>query len=81
MHQVETLADAKWNSLMASKPKEFNLNTTQQFVAKASLLARKWQDKLEHFQEVKEKVLKLVTDLGPSFEGAKVEERKTVEGQ
>jgi hypothetical protein len=61
--------------------KEFNLSTTQQFIAEASLLARKWQDKLEHFQEIREKYLELVPELGPSFEGAKEEERKTLEGQ
>jgi hypothetical protein len=49
MHQVETLLDVEWNSLIASKLKEFNLNATQQFIAEASLLARKWQDKLEQF--------------------------------
>jgi hypothetical protein len=81
MHQVETLADAEWNSLIASKPKEFNLNATQQFVAEASLLSRKWKDKLEQFQEVREKSLELVPELGPSFEGAKEEEIKTPEGQ
>jgi hypothetical protein len=81
MHQVETLADAEWNSLIASKLKEFNLNATQQFIAEASLLARKWQDKLEQFQEIREKSLELVLELGPSFEGSKEEERKTPEGQ
>jgi hypothetical protein len=45
------------------------------------LLARKWKDKLEKFQEVKEKFLELLPELGPSFEGAKVEEIKTPEGK
>jgi hypothetical protein len=60
MHQVETLAYAECNSLIASNPKEFNLSTTQQLVAKSSLLARKWKDKIEQFHEVKEKSLELV---------------------
>jgi hypothetical protein len=60
MHQVETLSDAECNSLIASNPKEFNLSTTQQLVAKSSLLARKWKDKIEQFHEVKEKSLELV---------------------
>jgi hypothetical protein len=61
--------------------KEFNLSATQQFVAEASLLARKWKDKLEQFQEIKEKALEIVRELVPLFEGAKVEESKTLEGQ
>jgi hypothetical protein len=32
---------------------------TQQFVAEASLLARKWQDKIKSFQEVRKQALKL----------------------
>jgi hypothetical protein len=64
MHHVDTLADAEWNSFNSSKMKEFNLGETQQFVTEDSLFARKWQDKLGKFQEVKEKVLELVLDLG-----------------
>jgi uncharacterized coiled-coil DUF342 family protein len=77
---VETLVDAEWNSLIASKPKEFNTNATQQFVAEASLLARKWQDKIEHFQEIREKSLELVPELGPSFEGSKEETTRVMDG-
>jgi hypothetical protein len=65
MHQVETLVDEEWNSLITSNPKEFNTSATQQFVAEASLLARKWQDKIEHFQEIRKKSLELVPELGP----------------
>jgi hypothetical protein len=46
---------------------------TQQFVVEASVLSRKWQDKVENFQEVRKKSLELVPELGPSFEGAKEE--------
>jgi hypothetical protein len=35
MHHVETLVDAEWNDLIASKLEEFNLSETQQFVAEA----------------------------------------------
>jgi len=65
MHKVETLENAEWNAIIAFKPKEFNLNATQQLVAKASLLFRKRKDKLEQFQEVRKKSLILVADLGP----------------
>jgi hypothetical protein len=37
------------------------------------LLSKKWQDKVENFQEVRKKSLELVLELGPSFEGAKEE--------
>jgi hypothetical protein len=60
-------------SFIASNLKEFNLNATQQFIVEASFLARKWKDKLEQFQEVREKYLELLPKLGPSFEGSKEE--------
>jgi hypothetical protein len=66
-------ANSEWNSLVASKPEEFTTGATQQFVVEASVLARKWQDKVENFQEVRKKSLELVPELGPSFEGAKEE--------
>jgi hypothetical protein len=73
MHQVDAIADSEWNSLVASKPKECITDATQQFVVEASLLARKWQDKVENFQEVRKRSLELVPELGPSFEEAKEE--------
>jgi hypothetical protein len=42
-------------------------------VAEASLLARKWQDKVGSFQEVRKWALELVPELGPSFEEEKEE--------
>jgi hypothetical protein len=32
MHQVDTIADFKWNLLVAAKPKEYNKEMTQQFL-------------------------------------------------
>jgi hypothetical protein len=46
---------------------------TQYFVFEASLLARKWHDKIGGFQEVRKQALELVPELGPSFEEAKKE--------
>jgi hypothetical protein len=43
-----------------AKPKEYNKEMTQQFLAEASLLTRKWQDKVENFHEVKHRDLELV---------------------
>jgi hypothetical protein len=73
MHQVDATTDSEWNSLVASKPKGCITDATQQFMAEASLLARKWQDKVGSFQEVKKWALELVPELGPSFEEAKEE--------
>ena len=74
MHQVDAIHDLEWNSLVASKPKECITDTTHQFVTKASLLSRKWQDKVENFQDVsKIRALKLVPKLGPLFEEDKEE--------
>jgi hypothetical protein len=73
MHQVDATTDSEWNSLVASKPKECITDATQQFIVEASLLARKWQDKVGSFQEVKKQALELVPELGPSFEEAEEE--------
>jgi hypothetical protein len=73
MHQVDATTDSEWNSLVTSKPKGCITYATQQFVAEASLLARKWQDKIGSFQEVRKQALELVPELGPSFEEAEKE--------
>jgi hypothetical protein len=63
--------------LVASNTKADKKETTQQFVAEASLLTRKWQDKVGNFQGVKQKALELVPELGPSFEEVKEEKAQT----
>jgi hypothetical protein len=73
MHQVDAISGSKWDSLVASNPKECITDTTHQFVAKTSLLAKKWQDKVDNLQEVRKRSLKLVLDMGPSFEEEKLE--------
>jgi hypothetical protein len=79
MHQIDATADSEWNSLVAAKPKEYNKDTTQQFLAEASLLTQKWQDKVEIFHGVKHRALELVPELGPSFEEVKEEKAQTEE--
>jgi hypothetical protein len=73
MHQVDAIANSEWNSLVASKPKECIKNSTHLFVVEAPLLSRKWQDKVDNFQEVRKRALELVPNLGPSFEEDKAE--------
>jgi hypothetical protein len=68
MHQVDATADSEWNSLVTSNPKGCITDATQQFVAEASLLSRKWQDKIVSFQGVRKRALELVLELGPLFE-------------
>jgi hypothetical protein len=70
MHQVDATPYSEWNSLVTSKPKEHIKQATQQFIAEASLLAMKWQDKVGSFQEVNKRALELAPELGPSFEEA-----------
>jgi hypothetical protein len=65
--------------LVAAKPKEYNKEMTQQFLAEASLLTQKWQDKVGSFQGVKHRALELVPELGPSFEEVKEEKEQTEE--
>jgi hypothetical protein len=50
MHQVDATEDSEWNLLIDSKRKECSKEKNQQFVAEASLLTRKWQDKVGKFQ-------------------------------
>jgi hypothetical protein len=77
MHQVYATTDSEWNLLVASNPKRCSTEATQQFVADASLLSRKWQDKVGNFQGVRERALELVLELGPSFEEAKEEKAQS----
>jgi hypothetical protein len=79
MHQFDATTDSEWNFLVASKTKADSKETTQQFVAEASLLARKWKDKVGNFQGVKQRALELVPKLGPSFEEVKEEKAQTEE--
>jgi hypothetical protein len=73
MHQVDATTDFEWNSLVAFKPKECITDVTQYFIVEASLLARKWQNKVGSFQEVNKRALDLIPKLGPSFEEVKEE--------
>jgi hypothetical protein len=77
MHQVDATTDSEWNFLVASKPKGCITDVTQQFVAKASLLFRKWQEKIVGFQEVGKRSLNLVRELGPSFEEVEKEREQS----
>jgi hypothetical protein len=38
MHQFDATSDFEWNFLVVANPKEYNKETTQQFLAEASLL-------------------------------------------
>jgi hypothetical protein len=56
-----------------SKTKECITFATQQFFFEASLLARKWQDKVENFQDLRKRSIEIIPELGSSFEEYKVE--------
>jgi len=57
MHQVDATIESEWNSLVASNPKGCIADETQQFMAEASLLSRKWQDKVVNFQGVRKRAI------------------------
>jgi hypothetical protein len=76
MHQVDAKIDSQWNSLVTSNPIGCIIYVTQQFLAEASLLARKWHDKFGSFQEFRKRALELVPELGPLFEEAEKEKEK-----
>jgi hypothetical protein len=79
MHKVDAITCSEWNLLVSSNPKECSKEATQQFFVEATLLARKWQQKVGNFQGVKEQSLELVLELGPSFEEEKEEKAQTKE--
>jgi hypothetical protein len=68
MHQLDATIDSQWNLLVASKPKGCIIDATQWFIVEASLLAKKWQDKIGSFHEVSKRALELVPELSLSFE-------------
>jgi hypothetical protein len=49
MHQVIATNISEWKLLVTAKPKEYSKETTQQFLAEASLLSWKWHDKVGSF--------------------------------
>jgi hypothetical protein len=61
IHQFDATLDSEWKSLVASKPKECIIDVTQKFFVEASLLSRKWKDKVQIFQEIK----KWALEVGP----------------
>jgi hypothetical protein len=66
---LDSLAETEWNALLATKPKVPDINIIQEFVAGASILVRKWQDRVAHYDSFCEQSLSIVPELGPSFEG------------
>jgi len=51
---------------MDTKLVEPNVATTQEFVARASILARKWQDCVEHYESFLQQAIKNCTGFGLS---------------
>jgi hypothetical protein len=49
LQQLDTLANTKWNSLLATKPEVPDVNVAHDFFAGTSNLARKWKDKVEQY--------------------------------
>jgi hypothetical protein len=60
IHQVNATTDSTCNSVVTSKPKGCIIEVTQWFITKASILSKKWQDKVGRFQGVRKRALDLV---------------------
>jgi hypothetical protein len=50
----------EWNTLVATKPEEPNVTITQDVFVGASILARKWQDRVEHCDIFHQHALQIV---------------------
>jgi hypothetical protein len=55
--------------MLATKPEVPDANTAQVFVVDASILVRKWKDRVKQYDIFREKALQIVPELGPPFEG------------
>jgi hypothetical protein len=52
IQQLDYVVDSKWKTLMATKPIEPDVAMTQEFVIGASILVRKWKDKVEQYDNL-----------------------------
>jgi hypothetical protein len=50
MHQLDYVAETKWQNLLATKPTKMDVVATQDFVVGASILVQKWQDCLDNYE-------------------------------
>jgi hypothetical protein len=67
MQQLHSIADTKWNTLLATKMEALDVTVTQEFVAGASILVRKWQDYSSIMTNFKHAGSHIVPELGPPF--------------
>jgi hypothetical protein len=73
---LDSLVDTKWNALLATKLEVPDVNVAKEFVVGASILERKWQDRVAHYDSFHEQALSIVPELGPSFEGPQQNNRR-----
>jgi hypothetical protein len=59
---------------MAMKPIEPDIVMTQDFVAGASILIHKWQDRFKQYDSFHQQAMHIVPELDLSFEGEKIKE-------
>jgi hypothetical protein len=69
LQQLDALVDTKWNALLATEPEVLDVNAAQEFVVGASILARKWKDRVDQCDIFRQQALQIVPELGPLFEG------------
>jgi len=68
MQQLDLVAEIEWNTLLATKTMHPNVAVEQYFFVGASILARKWQDHVDHYDNFCQQAIKIVSELGPPFE-------------
>jgi hypothetical protein len=62
LQQLDSLVEKTWNALLVTKPEVSDVNVVQEFVA-GSILVRKWQDMVTHYEIFYEESLSIVSDL------------------
>jgi nitrogen fixation protein len=67
MQQLDAIANTEWTTLLETKLEEPIVTVTQEFFVGASILARKWQDRIKHYNSFHQHTLTIVLELGPFF--------------
>jgi hypothetical protein len=49
MHHLDLVSKKKWNTILATNPMDPDVVEAQEFVMGASILVRKWHDRVDHY--------------------------------
>jgi len=76
LEHLDSSIDIEWNSLLATKPEETNVVAGQELVASASILIRKWKERVDQYNQFAQQKMQVIYELGPLFEGDHIKEVK-----